>query len=325
MTWAPSTQCRPACPLCARLAHTRVWTVTAEAIMGRLSRDWGVRISADAFPVPPDGAFVLYECDLCGLHFFAPTLAGGADFYQQLMATVPYETSQSRWEFGQVVRELSATDRVVDFGCGDGAFLRMAQPLACQVVGVDRNPDAIERLCRAGLTGEATSCSEFARRHPEGFDVACVFQTLEHIADIAEFMKAVICCVCPGGRIFLSVPNRRRFAQENGESLDCPPHHVSRWDPAQWRVLAERFGLELLVVQFEEPDLSHVYMLHRQRLERYFTHLLGRSAPSPVWRAYLKLMVGPVRYERRSRQGRYSRRGIYGHTMLAQFRLPLTL
>ena len=213
---------------------------------------------------------------------------------------------------------------MVDFGCGDGAFLRMATPLVRQAVGVDCNPDAIERLRLAGLTGEVMSCPEFARRHPEGFDVACAFQTLEHITEIDEFIKAVVRSVRPGGRVFLSVPNRRRFARENGEPLDCPPHHVSRWDPAQWRVLAERFGLELLGVQFEEPDLSHVYVLHRQRLERYFTNLLCRPVPSPVWRAYLKLMVGPARHERSSRQGRYSRRGIYGHTMLAQFRLPLT-
>jgi SAM-dependent methyltransferase len=324
VTSAAPARCRSACPLCAGLAQTCIWAVTAEEILARLSREWSASICGDAFPVSPDATFGLYECGTCGLHFFVPALAGDAAFYQQLMATVPYETAQSRWEFGQVAGELTATDRVVDFGCGDGAFLRMATPLVRQAVGVDCNPDAIERLRLAGLTGEVMSCPEFARRHPEGFDVACAFQTLEHITEIDEFIKAVVRSVRPGGRVFLSVPNRRRFARENGEPLDCPPHHVSRWDPAQWRVLAERFGLELLGVQFEEPDLSHVYVLHRQRLERYFTNLLCRPVPSPVWRAYLKLMVGPARHERSSRQGRYSRRGIYGHTMLAQFRLPLT-
>jgi 2-polyprenyl-3-methyl-5-hydroxy-6-metoxy-1,4-benzoquinol methylase len=312
-----------ACPLCAGLAHTRVWTVTADAIQRRLSLDWSASISWDAFPVSPDARFVLYECGSCGLQFFSPAMVGGVDFYQQVMATVPYDAS--RWEFGQVARELRAMDRVVDFGCGEGAFLQMAKPLVRQAVGVDHNPDAINRLQLAGLTGEATSCSEFARRHPEGFDVACAFQTLEHVADIAGFMDAVIGCVRPGGRIFLSVPNRRRFGQENGEPLDCPPHHVSRWDPAQWQVLAELFGLELLRVQFEEPDLSHIYMLYRQRLERHCARLMGRPAPSPVWRAYLKLMVGPARYEQRSRQGWYSRRGIYGTTMLAQLQRPYDL
>ena len=71
-------------------------------ILTRLSRKWSASISRDAFPVPPDATFGLYECGACGLHFFSPTLAGDAAFYQQLMATVPYETAQSRWEFGQV-------------------------------------------------------------------------------------------------------------------------------------------------------------------------------------------------------------------------------
>lgn len=322
MTDAPSAQGRPACPLCAGLAHTRIWTVAAEATLNRLNRDWAVCISREAFPVPPDGTFVLYECDTCGLHFFVPALVGGAAFYQQLMATVPYETSQSRWEFGQVARELRVTDRVVDFGCGDGAFLRLAQPLVRQAVGVDHNPDVIDRLRLAGLTGEATSCSEFAQRHPDGFDVACAFHTLEHIDEIGEFMKAVICCVCPGGRILLSVPNRRRFGRENGEPLDCPPHHVSRWDPAQWLVLASQFGLELLRVRFEEPDYSHVRLLYRQHLDRSYGRLLRKPAPTLALRAYSKLLVGPERYRRRAQRGWYSRRGIYGHAMLAEFVRP---
>jgi SAM-dependent methyltransferase len=319
---APQDQSQLACPLCAGLAQTRIWTVAAEEILVRLSREWGASISGDALPVPPDATFALYECGTCGLHFFVPALAGDAAFYQQLMAAIPYETSQSRWEFGQVARELRPTDRVVDFGCGDGAFLRMAKPLVRQAVGVDRNSDAIEQLRHAGLTGEETSCSEFAQRHPEGFDIACAFHTLEHVAEISEFIKAVVCCVRPGGRIFLSVPNRRRVARENGEPLDCPPHHVSRWDPAQWLVLAIRFGLDLRGVRFQEPDLSHVNLLYRQDLDRRCWRLLRRPAPALVLRAYAKLLVGPRRHEKRARRGWYSRRGIYGHAMLAEFVRP---
>jgi len=322
VTSAPQDQGRLTCPLCAGLAQTRVWTVTAEAILSGLSREWGACISEDAFPVPPEATFALHECDGCGLHFFVPALAGGAAFYQELMATVPYETSQSRWEFGQVVRELGPGDRVVDFGCGDGAFLRMAKPLVRQAVGVDRNPDAIERLGQAGLTGEETSCSEFAQSHPEGFDVVCAFHTLEHVAEISEFMTAVVGCVRPGGRVFLSVPNRRRLARQNSEPLDCPPHHLSRWDPAQWRVLAERFGLELRAMQFQEPALSHVKLLYRQRLDRGYGRLLRRPAPALALRAGAKLLVGPRRQERRARLGWYSRQGLYGHAMLAEFVRP---
>lgn len=318
MTAVPASLCRPACPLCAGLAQTRTWTVTAEAIQRRLSRECGARISGDAFPVPPDATFALHECDGCGLHFFVPAPADGAAFYQELMATVPYETSQSRWEFGQVARELRPTDRVVDFGCGDGAFLRMAKPLVRQAVGVDRNPDAIERLRLAGLTGEVMSCSGFARRHPEGFDVACAFQTLEHIAEIDEFIKAVVRSVRPGVRVFLSVPNRRRFARENGEPLDCPPHHVSRWDPAQWRVLASQFGLELLRVRLEEPDLSHVRLLYQQRLDRRFACLFRRQTPALAVRVHSELLVGPRRHTGRVRRGWYSRR-VSTVTMLAEF------
>jgi SAM-dependent methyltransferase len=313
----------PTCPLCTGLADTPVWTVTAEAVRSHLGRVWGADFSEDEFPLSPGATFVLYECGSCGLHFFVPTLSGDAAFYRRLMATVPYEPS--RWEFGQIVREMRATDRGVDVGWGNGAFLRMVKPFVLRAVGVDHNLDAIGRLRRAGVEGEAACFSEFAERHPRDFDVACAFHTLEHLAEINQFMRAITRCVRPGGRIFLSVPNRRRFARGDIEPLDCPPHHVSRWEPAQWRVLADRFGLDLLGVRFEEPGLSAINLLHRQRFDRQFDRLLGRPAPSLVRRAYAKLMVGPVRHARRAERGLYSRRGIYGHTMLAQFRLPPTL
>ncbi len=322
MSGAQSGAHPPACPLCAGLAGTPAWTVTSEAVRSRLGGVWGAEFSEEEFPLPPGARFVLYECGTCGLQFFVPALSGDAAFYRQLMATVPYEPS--RWEFGQVAREVRATDQVADFGCGDGAFLRLLKPIVRQVVGVDHNLDAIRRLRRAGVTGEAASFSEFAERHPGDFDVACAFHAIEHLAEINQFMRAITRCVRPGGRIFLSVPNRRRFAREDAEPLDCPPHHVSRWDPAQWRVLADRFGLDLLEVRFEEPGLSAVNLLYRQRLDRQFDRLLGRPAPSLVRRAYAKLMVGSARHARRAERGLYSRRGIYGHTMLAQFRVPPT-
>jgi SAM-dependent methyltransferase len=249
-----------------------------------------------------------------------PAFSGDAAFYRWLMATVPYESS--RWDFGQVARELTATDRVADFGCGDGAFLRLVRPAVLDAVGVDHNPDAIACLRKAGITGEAVPFAQFAQRHPAAFDVACAFHTLEHLAGIGPFMTAIKGCVRPGGHIYLSVPNRLRFARQDADPLDGPPHHVSRWAPAQWRVLADRSGLDLVAVRFEEPDLSHAYLLHRQHFERRFTRLLGGPPPSLLWRAYLKLMVGPARHTRRAGRGRYSRRGIYGHTMLAHFRLP---
>ena len=310
----------PVCPLCTSAASSDVWAVTADSVFSRLKRQWDTDFTEDAFPFGKGTEFVLHECVSCGLHFFNPEFAGNAAFYQQLMTSVPYEPS--RWEFEQVAHELKASDSVVDFGCGEGAYLRMMQPLVCRAIGVDHNRDAIERLRQAGVEAEVASFSRFAAEHPWEFDVACAFQTLEHLADIDEFMRAITHCVRPGGRIFLSVPNRGRFARDNNEPLDCPPHHVSRWADAQLLFLADRFGLDLAEVRFEQPDLSHIKLRHHQRIERRVGRLLGRPAPRPVWRASTKLVIGPVRYSLLARHSLYSRRGIYGHTMLAQFRVP---
>jgi hypothetical protein len=78
-------------------------------------------------------------------------------------------------------------------------------------------------------------------------------------------------------------------------------------------------------VRFEEPDFSHVCLLYRQRFERGYGRLLRRAAPELALRAYLKLLVGPKRHRRKAQRGWYSRRGIYGHAMLAEFVRPSSL
>lgn len=262
----------------------------------------------------------LLRCAGCGLEYFSPTCAGDARFYQQLMGSMPYELD--RWEFGIVPALLEPGSEVVDLGCGTGEFLRRVAPRLHRAVGVDHNVDAIDKLTAAGIEGYAMDFAAFARQEAGMFDVACSFHTLEHLPRAALLMQPAVSCVRPGGRIFVSVPNRCRYGRKDIEPLDCPPHHVTRWDAVQFKVLAEHFGIQLVAVEYEQPPMSLVRLAYRDRGERVFSRVARPNASRFLARSYAKAAIGPRRHTRGAQAGRFTRRGLYGHSMLAEYRRP---
>src|SRR3954454_25315419 len=135
---SPDTSVDDPCPLCACTGARVVETIAYDEIWSALEREWGVSITDDVrrkhAPVP---VTVLVECDACDLHFFRPLLPGDQAFYAELMERFPYEPS--RWEHDVVAEGLGPADRVMDLGCGDGAFIRRISLTVARAVGLDHN------------------------------------------------------------------------------------------------------------------------------------------------------------------------------------------
>lgn len=309
------------CPLCGATSSIPVLAVPYAEIWEELRAELSAVFSKEVVerhqPLPDA---MLYRCGECELEYFSPIAAGDAEFYGQLMASIPYELD--RWEFGIVANLLGPEASVVDLGCGAGGFLGLVGPRVRRAVGVDHNADAIANLAVAGIEGHTMDFTAFADRDRGAFDVVCSFHTLEHMPQAALLMGPAVACARPGGRIFISVPNRLRYGRGDLEPLDCPPHHISRWDPIHFKVLADCFGVQLVAVRYEEPDLSVARLAYRERSERALSRLAGARAGRFLARAYAKGRIGPRRHARATRARTFTRRGIYGHSMLAEFRRP---
>lgn len=308
------------CPLCGATTGPAREEIAYEKIWDRLREEWGARFSAPVLARhTPAPTTTVRECDTCGLQWFDPAVAGDSVFYEELMSQVSYE--DDRWEFGAVAGELGPQDAVVDFGCGEGRFLRAIAPRVARPVGVDHNRPAIEALNRHGIEGHATSFEAFADANAGTFDVACTFHLLEHLDNVPGTVAAMMRCLKPGGRLYVAVPNRDRLRGDALEPLDCPPHHVSRWSAGQVPELARRVGAEVLRVRLE-PAAFH---LVQQQLMVPVDRRLA-SVPAPFRRGLralaLRARVGPRRYERGVVDGAWERRGWTGLTLLAVLRAP---
>ena len=93
------------------------------------------------------------------------------------------------------------TGRLVDVGCGFGHFVAWASARGWDAWGVDDDVWAQQRSKAPGRTVPTLADLEGQ------FDVATLWDVLEHVERPAAFLAELADRVRPGGRIFVGVPN----------------------------------------------------------------------------------------------------------------------
>ena len=126
--------------------------------------------------------------------------------------------------------------KVLDVGCGDGGFRPYAKD--AEYWGLDPNfggtrPDIL-----------AEPIEEHAPKRPGYYDIVCSFQVIEHVPDPLGFARAMVAALKPGGLLVLGVPSWPAPVTEiPNYVMNAPPHHLTWWNEASLRALAERLGL----------------------------------------------------------------------------------
>lgn len=94
---------------------------------------------------------------------------------------------------------------VLDFGCGEGNFLRAVRPRASAVCGIELQQSYRERLVADGI-----ACLERLDQAAPGIEVAFMFHVLEHLPDPIDTLVRIRELLAPGsGRIVVEVPHAR--------------------------------------------------------------------------------------------------------------------
>lgn len=119
--------------------------------------------------------------------------------------------------------------KLLDIGCGNGAFLARAVEMGWQVQGCEIDPKAVATCRSLGLNviqGDAfhpTLTENF-------FDVITMSHVIEHVADQQGLLRRVNTLLRPGGKLWLAAPNPQSVGLSlfrSSWSELHPPCHLS--------------------------------------------------------------------------------------------------
>jgi 2-polyprenyl-3-methyl-5-hydroxy-6-metoxy-1,4-benzoquinol methylase len=242
---------RTNCPLCEALSISIIEQVSTKAVITLYRRALQLDIEGELAGAQQ---LTLYCCAICDLRFFEPPLDGSAAFYARLQE-FPWYYEPQRREFDWTQQLLQPSDRVLEVGCGDGAFA--ASLHVAQYTGLELNLQAVAAAQQRGLDVRHELLDRHAADNRAAYDVVCAFQVLEHLAHPARFLEATTSCLRPGGLLIVATPAADSFLSYTPDNaLNIPPHHLSRWTDRCYRFIPRLYPLELVELR-HEPLAQH--------------------------------------------------------------------
>jgi len=201
---------------------------------------------------PPYRVLRCLSCDLRFVHPLPDPAAlvthYGADYYAEWI-TAQKARRRSMWERRlQAIERVAPTGRLLDVGCGDGAFLLAAKDRGWSVAGTEISAAAAalasDALGQPVFRGEVWEVDYRER----SFDAITLWHALEHTTQPLRVLKAARSLLAPGGRLVVAVPNADNRVMQLAYRLarGRKPHLFSIRDR------------ELHLYHFTVPSLSYV-------------------------------------------------------------------
>ncbi len=248
------------CPVCGGAGRV-VASVSASDLVLLYRRELHLDVTAE---LAAAAEFRLVRCGTCDLRHFTPAAAGSDAFYVGLQQ-FPWYYLADKPEYDVARGYVQPGDRVLEIGCGRGAFGALLGARA-HYRGLELSATAVHQATAAGLDVRVETVEAHALEQAGRYDVVSSFQVLEHVPAPLPFLEAAVACLRPGGLLVVSVPYVDGFMGAVSDNvLNLPPHHLTWWSLAALRHVGRQLGLSEVAVTVDElaPDHHVVYLRHR--------------------------------------------------------------
>jgi 2-polyprenyl-3-methyl-5-hydroxy-6-metoxy-1,4-benzoquinol methylase len=231
-----------------------------------------------------EGTFRYVQCPECGLVYMNPqvvqeditklypsdyaphstatkgTAATIRSLYNRLIKT-PVIAQLVKWItnvkiINSIYSRLDQNSRVLDIGCGAGAFLnRVKTEKGCEVFGVDISEAAVKAAKDSFDLDIFKGTITEAPLAEYSFDVITAWWYLEHIPDPQATAATISNLLKRNGHCIIGVPNFESFNAKTFKDkwyhLDCP-RHLCIWTPSAMQRLLEQHGLMVTKVIYDK-------------------------------------------------------------------------
>ena len=193
-------------------------------------------------------------CEDCGLVQQFPVPQDVTPFYDE------YPLHEARSELLDRARRLLmrpvyhdtsadvAGSAILDYGCGDGAYLRSLEGKGFELLGFELEAHHAENLSNRLDIPIYSNVDSLICDHGSRIDVLTMHFVLEHVTDLDATFAHISLLLKPGGKCHIVVPNASswecRLFGKKWHGLDAP-RHISFPDRAVVDTLARRHGMRL--------------------------------------------------------------------------------
>ena len=222
------------------------------------------------------GAWCLAECAECGSSSIIPTPTDAelAEYYAAYTTEGRIEVKTGHGSHFPVLRmilhyisgdvdprdfvEISPASRVLDYGCGQGSYLRYFHERGIDIHGAEVTDTLVDATRMHGLSvKKVTDFSSLPFADAE-FDVVYLMQVFEHLRDPKRFMRELSRVLKRGGALYLAVPNAsstwRRLFRSNWVSGYFVPFHLVNYTDDALANLGSEYGFRRIRNWSRTPD-----------------------------------------------------------------------
>jgi 2-polyprenyl-3-methyl-5-hydroxy-6-metoxy-1,4-benzoquinol methylase len=215
------------------------------------------------------GVFTYVRCNHCGLVYMNPQIVPEDLTKVYPCDYGPHQAAEKKPRTGRALRaelkripfastlcgELTADRRLLDVGCGAGAFLaKMHAATGCAVHGVDNSEAAVQtakQMYGIDVFHGTLLDAPFA---DGSFDAITAWSFLEHVPNPREVVRRISRLLKPGGLCIICVPNvtsfNARVFRDRWYHLDCP-RHLHLFSPETLSHLLTESGLAVDRIAFD--------------------------------------------------------------------------
>lgn len=174
---------------------------------------------------------------------------------------VANDTDRDRFEMLLNRLEPSEESTILDIGANAGQFVSFAREKGFSAFGLEADPYALEEARRL----ERPVVCDAAQLPAQSYDMICLWETLEHVADPHALLLFAKSKLADGGIVALTMPNlnnlqlqQMRESNPHAHGGYNTPGHINFFGINQLRVLLERVGLSVI---YYESMYSSDYVL----------------------------------------------------------------